>query len=223
MREEKCLLKKLVAWAVPVLILGLVASAPAQAGDLYAGVGLGNAKLKDNRTCDVARGLLSNGYSCASTENSHNAYKLVGGYQLMDVLGFELSYLNFGGTSASASGTAKGTSTSVTARTDFKAKGFAIAAVGTLPVTKELGIIGRVGIFRWNVVSSATIPGGGTTERDTKPGFTFDNIGLGFKYGISKTMDMRVEWERFKDVGNTLATGSADIDLVSLGLLYKFQ
>ncbi|WP_372521437.1 outer membrane beta-barrel protein [Sulfuricaulis sp.] len=221
MRGKKCLLKNLVAWGVvPALLLGLAASVPVQAGDLYAGVGFGNAKMTENNICGVAGSLLSGGYSCSSSDNTNNAFKLVGGYQLMDVLGFELSYLNFGGTSANA----KSTSTSVTAATTFDVDGFAFAGVGTLPITKDFGLIGRVGMFRWKVQSEASIPGGRSTlARDTKPGFAFNNIGVGFKYGISKTMDMRVEWERFKDVGNTLITGSSDINLITLGLLYKFQ
>ena len=220
MRNKKCLLENSVAWrVVPVLLLGLAAFAPAQAGDLYAGVGFGNAKMVDNNTCGAARSLLGSGYTCTSTDNTNNGLKLVGGYQLMDVLGFELSYLNFGGTTANATST----STSVTAKTTFDVEGFAFAGVGTLPVTKDFGLIGRVGISRWKVQSEASIPGGGSAlARDTKPGFTIDNVGVGFKYGISKTMDMRVEWERFKDVGNTLITGSSDIDLITLGLLFKF-
>jgi hypothetical protein len=223
MRKKKRLFENSAAWgAVPALLLGLAASVPAQAGDLYAGVGVGQAKMTDTRACGVARNLLNDGYSCSSTDRTNNGLKLVAGYQLMDILGFELSYLNFGGTSANASGTAKGTTTATTAKTEFEAKGFAFAAIGTLPVTKDFGVIGRVGIFRWNVESTASIPSGGTvTAKDTKPGFTFDNIGVGFKYAISKSMDMRVEWERFKDVGDTHITGQGDIDLITLGLLFN--
>ena len=227
MYAENRSLTGMVRWGAlaSILFLGLaVTSAPAHAGELYAGVGLGNAKMKDNRACGAARNLLNDGYSCTSTDNTNHGLKLVGGYQLMDILGFELSYLNFGGTTANASGISKSTSTSATAKTEFEAKGFAFAAVGTLPVTKDFGVIGRVGIFRWNVQSTASIPGGSSTlAKDTKPGFTFDNIGIGFKYGISKTMDMRVEWERFKDVGDTHITGQGDIDLITLGLLFNFQ
>jgi hypothetical protein len=220
MRKKKRLFENSVAWGVvPALLLGLAASVPVQAGDLYAGVGFGNAKMKDNNTCGVASSLLGGGLACTSTDNTNNGLKLVGGYQLNDILGFELSYLKFGGTSANA----RSTSTSVTAATKFDADGFAFSGVGTLPVTKDFSIIGRVGIFRWKVQSEASIPGGGSTlARDTKPGFTIDNVGVGIKYGFSKTMDMRVEWERYKDVGNTLTTGSSDIDLISLGLLFKF-
>lgn len=225
MRKKKCLLENSVAWGVvPALFLGLAASVPAQADGLYAGVSYGNSKMKDNGACGAMRNVLNAGYSCTSSDNTDNAWKLVGGYVFMENLAFELSYNNFGKTTTNASGTAKNTSTSVTASSDFKAKGLSLAAVGTLPVTKQFGIIGRIGILRWNVESSAsTSSGGSVSAKDTKPGFTFDNIGVGFQYGINETMDVRVEWERFKDVGDAHITGQSDIDVLSLGLVYKFK
>src|SRR3989344_1638576 len=173
MYEKKCLLKNLVAWVVPALFLGLAVPVPVQAGDLYAGVGFGSVKMNDNNTCGAAKNLLNPGYSCTSGDTTNNGLKLVGGYQLMDILGFELSYLNFGGTNANASGTVNGAP--ATARTEFEAKGFAFAGVGTLSITKEFAVIGRVGIFRWNVKSTASIPGGSSASavtNDTKTGFT---------------------------------------------------
>lgn len=40
---------------------------------------------------------------------------------------------------------------------------------------------------------NAVIKEGLVPAKDTKPSFTFDNISIGFKYGISETMDVRVE------------------------------
>jgi len=93
------------------------------------------------------------------------------------------------------------------------------------PVTKKFGLLGRIGIKRWRVQNSASASDGTNTNQrdDTKPGFAFDSIGVGVRYGITETLDARLEWERFKDVGNTNLTGSGDIDLLSLGLVYKFK
>jgi OOP family OmpA-OmpF porin len=225
MCKKKRLLENSVAWGVvPALLLGLVASVPVQAGDLYAGVSYGKAKMTDSSACGAMRNVLNAGYSCTSNDNKDNAWKLVGGYVLMENLAFELSYNNFGKAKASASGTAKGSATSVTANSDFKAKGLSLAAVGILPVTKAFAVTGKVGILRWNVESTASTSNGSSiSAKDTKPGFTFDNIGLGFKYAINETMDVRMEWERFKDVGDTHITGQGDIDVLSLGLVYKFK
>lgn len=225
MCEKKRLLENSVAWGVvPALLLGLAASVPVQAGDLYAGVSYGNSKMTDNSACGAMRNVLNAGYSCTSSDNKDNVWKLTGGYTLMENLAFEFSYNNFGKIKASASGTAKGSATSVTANSDFKARGLSFAAIGILPVTKAFAVTGKVGILRWNVESTAsTSSGSSVTAKDTKPGFTFDNIGVGFKYGINESMDVRVEWERFKDVGDAHITGQGDIDVLSLGLMYKFK
>jgi opacity protein-like surface antigen len=54
-------------------------------------------------------------------------------------------------------------------------------------------------------------------------------LGLGGQYNFTKSVGMRVEWERFFNVGSSPSnatagqtTGEADIDLISAGLVYKF-
>ena len=220
MYAKKGSLAGIVRWwtLMSSLFLGLTAaSGPVQADVLYAGVNYGNTKMKDKSACGTAGLVLSPGYTC-SLDDKDNGWKLLGGFEFMENVAVELSYANFGKATASASGSG------VTASSDLKAKGFTFAFVGTLPVTKEFGLIGRIGTYRWNVESSASTSSGTSISRkDTKPGFTFDNIGIGLKYSINKIMDVRMEWERFKDVGNTLLTGQSDIDFLSIGLVYKFQ
>jgi len=208
-----------------VLFLGLTAvSAPAQAEGLYAGAGYGSTKLKDG-ACTTVGLVLNDGYSC-SDDSKDNGWKLFGGYEYNENLAFEISYFDFGTFTASGNGTGKNTGTPATAGADFKAKGWiSFDVVGMYPVTKKFGLLGRIGINRWRVQNSASASDGTNTNQrdDTKPGFAFDSIGVGVRYGITETLDARLEWERFKDVGNTNLTGSGDIDLLSLGLVYKFK
>jgi OOP family OmpA-OmpF porin len=227
MYAMKSSLASLVKWGVvaPVLFSALsVTSAPvlATAGDLYAGANYGKAELKDGGVCSTIDLALNKGHTC-SAGGKNNAWRLFGGYEVIDYLAVELSYAQFDRARGTASGTAKGTATSATATGSFKAKGPVFSVVGTLPVTQGFGLIGRIGIFHWKVETAAATSTGTTISRDdTKPGFEINNVGLGVKYSINKVMDVRVEWDRYKDVGNTLLTGQADIDFVSLGLLYKF-
>lgn len=209
-----------------ILFLGLTAvPAPAHAEGLYAGVNYGTTKVKDGGPCSTMGLVLNSGYSC-SGDNKDNGWKLFAGYEAMEYLAFEISYLDFGKFTATGSGAGKNTSTPATASSDFRAKGWiSFDVVGMLPVTKEFGLIGRVGINRWRVDNEASASDGSSIGRrkDTKPGFAFDSIGIGVKYGFTDNMDMRLEWERFKDVGDTLLEGSGDIDMLSLGLVYKFK
>lgn len=228
MHERKYSPTKISTWRVlasALLLTSMVVSIPAEGEGLYAGASFGSTKVKDGGACSTAGLVLKSGYSCSS-DNKDTGWKLFGGYELNKNLAFEFSYIDFGKFTASANGTGKNTSTSATASSNFKAKGWiSFDAVGMLPLTKDFGLIGRIGINRWRVDTSASASDGSNSGRrkDTKQGFAFDNIGVGLKYGFNENMDLRLEWERFKDVGNTLLTGSGDIDLLSLGLVYKFK
>lgn len=209
----------------PVLFLGLVlAPALTQAEGLYAGANYGNTKLKKETFCNGLDAVYDPGFSC-SVDNKDEGWRLYGGNHLMKNFAVEFGYLSLGKYGTKSKGTITGTP--VTGTAEFKAKGFNLAFLGILPVTKEFSFVGRIGIFRWNVKTSGIVSGGGATvtasAKDTYPGFTPNNIGVGVMYDFSKTMSVRVEWERFVDIGNTDITDSANVDLLSVGLVYKFK
>lgn len=208
-------------WGIlaPALFFGLTTiSFSVQNEGLYVGVNYGNTKMKDKSACATAGTVLSPGYTCTALDDKDNGMKLFGGYQFMEYAAVELGYINLGKATASAS------NGGVTASSKFESKGFVFDVVGTLPVTKEFWLTAKVGILRWNVDASASASNGTAISRkDTKPGFTFDNYGVGMSYSINKTIDVRMEWEKFKDVGNTLLTGQSNIDFLSIGVVYKFQ
>lgn len=218
----------LLGWGIlaPILFLGLTAvPAPAQAEGLYAGVNFGTTKIKDGGPCSTMGLVLNSGYSC-SADDKDKGWKVFAGYEVMKYLAVEMSYRDFGKFTASGSGTGTNTSSAATATSEFRAKGWlSFDVLGLLPVTKEFGLFARVGTNRWRVDNTASASDGSTIGRiqDTKPGFGLDTIGLGVKYSFAESMDLRLEWERFKDIGNTVREGSADIDMLSLGLVYNFK
>lgn len=196
----------------------------AMAEGLYAGVNYGNFKTKDRGACAAATSVLNANFSCTGVaDDKDHVAKIFGGYGFMPHVAVELGYISFGDTTATASGTLKGTGTAATARTKLKSKGFVFAFVGTLPFTNEFSLIGRIGTYRWNVQSEATTSAGNSAlAKDTKPGFALDNIGIGAEYNFSKTMGLRMEWERYLDVGSSHITGQTQIDSLTLGLIMKF-
>ena len=143
----------------------------------------------------------------------------------MDNFAVELGYVDLGTFKTRVNGSQSGTP--VTSNTEFKAKGYNLALVGILPVTKEFSVIGRVGVFRWTAKVSGWASSGGVTVSDnakaTKAGNNPDNIGIGVKYDLSKSISLRAEWERFIDVGERYITDKTDVDLLSVGLVYTFQ
>ncbi len=218
-----------VRWRIfaPTLLLGL-ALAPIMAhAEWYGGVNFGQTKAKNSTFCSDLASVLDPGYSCGIDEK--NGWRVYGGNQFMDNLAVEVGYVDLGTFTTKVNGNQAGAppGTTVTSNTDFKAKGYNLALVGILPVTKELSVIGRVGIFRWTAKVSGTASSGGVTvsndAKATKAGNNPNNIGIGVNYNLTKSIGLRAEWERFTDVGEKDNTDITNVDMLSLGLVYTFQ
>jgi len=46
--------------------------------------------------------------------------------------------------------------------------------------------------------------------------------GLGAKYNLSSNVALRLEWQRYYDVGDSSITGKSNIEVWSLGIVLKF-
>ena len=193
-----------------IAISGLVAGVPAaQAQDtgFYAGIGVGRSDLKDACTGVTI--------PCDDTDTG---WKLFGGYQFNKYLGAELGYVDLG--RATARGTLLGVAVSATA----KAKGWEFLGVGTLPIADKFSAYGKAGLFRWDLDVSATgvVPGFAPVAVSTSDKGTDFTFGIGLKYDFTKSIGARVEWQRYKDIGNDATTGKSDVDLLSVGVVFKF-
>ena len=205
-----------------VLILGLAAlPSVAQAEGWYGGVGFGNSKVKDDIICSDAPSFFDPGYSCSS-DNTDTGWKIFIGNQFNKNAAVEFGYVDLGKITFSASGNVLGTPVSLSG--DGKAKGLNLALVGSLPVTNEFAVLGRIGLFRWDadLSVSGNIGGFSGAGSDSASG-TDLTFGVGAQYDFTKSAGVRVEWERFKDVGDDSTTGQSDIDLLSLSLIFRFQ
>lgn len=181
--------------------------ASAQDAGFYAGIAFGRSDFKD---------------ACAGVpiacDDADTAWKLFGGYQFNKYLGAEFGYVDLG--KASANGTILGAAASATA----KAKGWELLGVGTLPFSDKFSAYGKAGLFRWDADVSATavIPGFAPAAVSASDNGTDVTFGLGLKYDHTKNIGVRLEWQRYKDVGNDATTGKSDVDLLSVGIVFKF-
>jgi OOP family OmpA-OmpF porin len=196
------------------IALGLmVASTLAQAEGWYGGVSYGQSKINDfNSVCSDLLSLLPGGAACSS-DDTDNGWKIFAGSQFSQNAAVEFGYIDLGQGKFSVSGPGVGGSGSV------ETKGFNVDFVGMLPVTNEFGVIGKIGLFRWDVDFKVSGVGGAFSDSATGVDLTY---GIGLKYDFTKTVGMRAEWERFKDVGDENKTGQGDLDLLSVGLVFKF-
>ena len=199
--------KLLQSFSAAVLILGLAAiPTMAQAEEWYGGASVGQSKAKDI-ICDLD-------ITCSS-DDTDTGWKIYGGYQFNPNGAIEFGYVDLGKVKASGTDSFLGV-----ASIDWETSGITAALVGSLPVGQNFGLMGKLGLFHWDldVNASSSVLGSGS---DSSSG-TDLTYGLGLKYDFSKTVGVRAEWERFKDVGDDNTTGQSDIDLLSVGVVFKF-
>lgn len=174
-------------------------------GRWYVGGGLGAATGLD--LCSAVNpSFITTPGSC---DNSEFAAKVFGGYKFNQYLGVEGALVYLGTTSAN------GTFLGVPTTSDVYAGGLELVGTGTLPITDQFGILGKLGVLVWGIRSEI---GTGFDRDDSGASFA---MGAGLKYDITEHIGIRFEWERFWDVGNN-TTGTSDVDLFTVGGLYRF-
>jgi OOP family OmpA-OmpF porin len=185
-------------------ILSLALACPgipafAQDSHFFAGAAVGASNKKDG--CDDLPG----GISC---DHKDTGWKLFGGYQFNKYLGAELGYTDLGKVKASGGG--------LSARA--KIDGFELTGVGTIPLVDKLSAYGKLGFIRSDVDTSAKFAGVKVSEKDHSTDLTF---GLGLRYDFTNMVGARLEWQHYDNVGNS-STGKSDVNLLSVGVLFKF-
>lgn len=202
-----------------LVALAVIASPFAMADDTgwYAGANVGQSRAKiDNER--INNSLLGSGFGTTSISNDDRdaGYKIFGGYQFNKNFALEGGYFDLGKFGYTATTVPAGTLNG-----NIKLKGLNLDLVGTLPITEKFSAFGRVGVNYAEAKDSFTGTGAiqvlnpNPSKRDTNL-----KVGLGLQYAFTDSLAMRAEVERYRiddAVGN-----KGDIDLVSVGLLYKF-
>jgi len=202
--EEKTMNLRFKPFFTAALVALGVASAPAlsqQETGWYAGLSVGQSKAKDACT-----GTAFTGITC---DDSDTAFSIFGGYQVNRNLGLELGYVDLGEATASGLG----------ATASAKSKGFELLGVGTYPINQQFDVYGKLGFFRWDLDLSASGPGGSISLSESGTDLTY---GFGVKYSFTKNVGMRVQWQRYNDIGKEATTGTSDVDVISVGVVFKF-
>jgi OOP family OmpA-OmpF porin len=184
----------------------LALSTPASAGffDLtlapYIGAGAGKA------TSDIS---CPTGVSC---DDSDTGWKIFGGLEVNEYISMEVGYIDLG--EVTYSGTQSGTR---------EVNGMIMDLVGTFAINPSFVLSARGGMNFLNAEVNGTIANSPTNNTgDTDLAWSF---GLGAQYNLTPAVGLRLDWERFFEVGSSISnggTGEADIDLLSAGVVYKF-
>lgn len=172
-------------------LVSAVLSAPVFAADsgVYIGLNYGQATASGN----IVTGL--------NTSHSDTSYGLYGGYQFNKNFAAELMFVDMG---TLAQGTAKA-----------ETNGFALSAVGRLPITEAFTAFAKLGYATTGVkVSNAFV-----SEVDTKSDITY---GLGAQYNLTEAFGVRASYDSYK-VGKEMPNGTnGTYTVISAGVVYKF-
>jgi OOP family OmpA-OmpF porin len=184
---------------------GMLTASSAAWSQLYIGAAIGQSKIKN--TCEGAP-------SAITCDDKDRALKLFGGYQFTPSLAVELGISSLGTAKATGSG-----SFGVTETAELSA--VELTAVGSWPLGNRFAIQGRLGVYHGEMeAGDATVPAvfPPPPRRGWRSASSTDlTYGIGASFGVSDNALLRVEWQRYNQLG-----GEFDIDVLSIGALYRF-
>ncbi len=191
--------------------------ASADVSNWYGGINLGQsrAKIDDAR---ITSGLLAGRFatSSISDDDRDTGYKLFGGYQAGRYFAIEGGYFDLGKFGFTANTIPPGSLSG-----NIKVRGANLDLVGTLPITNKFAAFGRVGANYAYTRDTFTGTGAVTVVRASASKHdTNIKAGVGLQYAMTDSLAWRAEVERYRI--NDAVGNKGDIDLVSVGLIYRF-
>ena len=191
--------------AVILLAAGFAFTPMAQAEGGFAGVGFGNTSVDIECDLDIT----------CNADDSDTGFKIFGGYQFNPNFAFEVAYVDLGEAKITGTDSVLGSTTAT-----VEASGFNFAVVGSFPVGERFELMAKAGFFRWDLdlnASSSVFGSGSESETGFDPMF-----GIGGSFNITNNFGLRVEYEKFLDVGDEDTTGQSDVNLISASLVFRF-
>lgn len=155
----------------------------------YAGFGFGQSRYRDL------------GVSTANTRTE--GWKVYSGYQFNKYLGLEGGYANLNDMTATNGAT----------RAEVESNAWALAAVGSYPLTDKFAVMAKLGAAYVQTNASVRV-GTALAQRSGDDSYQ-PYYGVGVKYALLDNVDLRAEWERFD-------LDDYNIDLMTAGFAVKF-
>lgn len=199
---------------------------------LFGGVSSVDLSKSDIDAFYVNQARTSPSFSVASLsstiDDSTNTWGLQIGYGWNSYVAVEIGYVDFGRAFYDAQytvafdavpvGTGPITFSSSFSHTTLQSSGPTLAVLGMLPLGEKFDVFGRAGII----------------FSDTRVSYTRENdfleedkgedkdllFGAGGSWNINEDYALRLEYQRFLDVGDE-KTGEADIDLIAVSVLFR--
>jgi OOP family OmpA-OmpF porin len=204
------------AGAMAILILiGMPAAAQDSGWYIGANAGESRAKIDEGR---IMGGLQEGGFATTSLskDESHFGFKAFGGYQFNRFVALEGGYFDLGNFNFDAVTDPPGTLTG-----EIKIRGVDLDLVGFIPFTDRFAAFGRIGAIgaeaRDTFAATGTVAVLEPRRREREANYKF---GVGLQLKLTDAFVIRAEAERYR-IGDAVGN-NGDIDLFSLGVLYRF-
>ena len=183
----------------------------------YGGFSIGQSRANIDQT-RIANGLLGAGFTATSIakDERDTGYKAFAGYQVNRNFAIEGGFFDLGKFGFTATTVPPGTLSG-----NIRLRGLNLDAVGMLPIADRFSVIGRAGLAYAEARDSfsgtglVVVTNPNPTKRETNY-----KVGLGLQYDFNAALGMRLEAERYRV--NDAVGNRGDIDLFSLGLVYRF-
>jgi OmpA-OmpF porin, OOP family len=169
-----------------------IAAAAAAVGMVLTGPAL--AQMQSDLQSEQ-RGLYLGG-GLGLNDDTETAWRLFGGYRAHRNLAVELGYIDLGETTI--------------AGRPANTEAWELVGLGILPLNQQFSLYGKLGGYRGEA------RGGGITE--TRNDLTF---GFGGQYDVSRNLGVRLEWQRYTDLGGGGFGGVQDQDVISPNAIYR--
>jgi OOP family OmpA-OmpF porin len=198
-KQKGLMIASLMGAAIAFSTPSAFAQARGEAG-WYLGGSLGQSKV-DIEDCGGA----------VTCDEEGTAWRILGGYQINRNFAVELGFHQFGDASASGPG----------GSINFEANAFELVGLGAFPLGNQFSVYGKAGLYRGETkVTGSTVLTGPIDIKETNTDLTY---GIGAQYDINRQLGVRAEWQRYTNMGDNATIGESDVDVMSVGLVVRFQ
>ena len=174
--------------------------------------------------------------SGSTFDDKDTAFKVFGGYRFNPWLALELNYADLGESRLVTSILTSNPVATGSAAMDRRISGFGADVVVSAPFGEQFSVFGRVGAVRAQLEAHTALSGAivftngspNDRERTVTLDETVGRYGVGADWTFNQNFALRIEYERWLDVGKKFeiggsgTTGEANMDFYGVSLVYRF-